>query len=106
MDKTVTNTDVLVKYTYYGDADLSGTVTSADYILIDNGFNNHSTGWHNGDFNYDGVVNGDDYTLIDNAYNTQNLGSFAAIGSPAEMIASNTAAGGMHHRLFLNPHDP
>ena len=79
----VTETDVLVKYTYVGDADLSGTITSADYLLIDNGFNSRSSGspllgWHNGDFNYDGVINGDDYTLIDNAYNSQGGGSFAA----------------------------
>ncbi len=68
---SVANTDVLVKYTYYGDANLDGVVNGSDYTLIDNGFNNSLTGWHNGDFNYDGIVNGDDYTLIDNAFNTQ-----------------------------------
>ena len=67
----VSSTDVLVKYTYYGDADLSGVVDAIDYELIDNGFNMGLAGWSNGDFNYDGVINGDDYTLIDNAYNTQ-----------------------------------
>ncbi len=89
----VTSTDVLVKYTYFGDANLDGVVNGSDYTLIDNGFNNSLTGWHNGDFNYDGVVNGDDYTLIDNAFNTQGASLAAA---PAEMIASNTSqiAGG------------
>ena len=72
-------TDVLVKYTYYGDANLDGSVSASDYSLIDNGYLNHLTGWYNGDFNYDGVINGSDYTLIDNAYNMQ--------GSP---ITSNT----------------
>ncbi len=70
--QTVTNTDVLVKYTYFGDANLDGIVNGSDYTLIDNGFNNGLNGWRNGDFNYDGVINGDDYTLIDNAFNTQN----------------------------------
>ncbi len=90
---TVINTDVLVKYTYFGDANLDGVVNGDDYTLIDNGFNNTLAGWHNGDFNYDGVVNGDDYTLIDNAFNTQGASLAAA---PAEMVASNTAqvAGG------------
>jgi hypothetical protein len=64
--------DVLVKYTYYGDANLDGQVDGSDYTLIDNGFNNHLTGWYNGDFNYDGTVDGSDYTLIDNAFNTQS----------------------------------
>ncbi len=67
-------TAVLLKYTYYGDANLSGTVDGSDYPLIDNGFNNLLTGWYNGDFNYDGVLNGSDYTLIDNAFNTQPTG--------------------------------
>ena len=48
--------DILVMYTYYGDANLSGNIDGSDYSLIDNGFINHLTGWYNGDFNYDGVV--------------------------------------------------
>jgi hypothetical protein len=83
------NTDLLIKYTYFGDADLSGTVGAADYLQIDNGFNNDGVGWHNGDFNYDGSINGDDYTLIDNAFNTQGTVSFAAL--PASQIAATAA---------------
>jgi hypothetical protein len=91
----VTSTDVLVKYTYFGDALLTGSSTAADYLQIDNAFDYNAanpttplTGWFNGDFNYDGVINGDDYTLIDNAYNSQGSVSFAAL--PASLIASNT----------------
>ncbi len=87
--QTVTGTDVLVKYTYYGDVNLDGVVDGADYTPIDNGFNMGLTGWNNGDFNYDGVINGDDYTLIDNAFNTQGSVSFAA--APATPLARNTA---------------
>ncbi len=70
------STDVLVKYTYFGDANLDGKVDGSDYSLIDAGYLSQSgahplTGWFNGDFNYDGVINGSDYTLIDNAFNTQ-----------------------------------
>jgi hypothetical protein len=71
--------DVLVKYTYFGDANLDGTVDGNDYTRIDNGFNMHLTGWYNGDFNYDGVVNGSDYTLIDNAFNMQSTSLGAKI---------------------------
>jgi unsaturated chondroitin disaccharide hydrolase len=63
--------DVLIRYTYVGDDNLDGAVSSVDYTRIDNGYLSHLTGWGNGDFNYDGVVNGSDYTLIDNAFNTQ-----------------------------------
>jgi hypothetical protein len=63
--------DFLIKFTYYGDANLEGKVDGSDYSLIDSGDLNGLTGWYNGDFNYDGVINGSDYTLIDNAFNTQ-----------------------------------
>ena len=88
--QSVGSGDILVKYTYFGDANLDGKVNGSDYTLIDNGFNTHNTGWLNGDFNYDGVVNGDDYLLIDNSFNSQ--GSPLAVGAqPAEMIAADTA---------------
>jgi Dockerin type I domain len=94
--QNVGNTDVLVKYTFVGDADLSGTITAADYVLLDNSFNSQSgahplSGWRNGDFNYDNAVNGDDYTLIDNAFNTQGTTSFAGgSAGPAEIVASDS----------------
>ncbi len=91
-NEPVGSNDVLVKYTFFGDADLSGTVNATDYLAIDNGFNSHLTGWQNGDFNYDGTINGDDYTLIDNAFNTQGSVNFSAIGAaPAELVANGTA---------------
>jgi hypothetical protein len=79
--------DILVKYTYIGDANLDGKVDGSDYNRIDNGYLNHLTGWYNGDFNYDGTINGSDYTLIDNAFNTQGA-SLAATVSAADAVAT------------------
>jgi autotransporter-associated beta strand protein len=79
--------DVLVKYTYYGDANLDGKVDGSDYARIDNGFLHGLTGWYNGDFNYDGVVNGSDYTLMDNTFNQQGAALSATI-DPAGQIAA------------------
>jgi hypothetical protein len=67
----IDNTAVLVEYTYYGDANFSGTVNFDDYVHVDVGFNTHRTGWSNGDFNYSGAVDFDDYVLLDVAFNTQ-----------------------------------
>ena len=64
-------TAVLVKYTYYGDANFSGAVDFDDYVKIDIGFNAGRSGWVNGDFNGDGLINFDDYVLIDVGFNTQ-----------------------------------
>src|SRR5204863_3345305 len=69
--ETVGIDDVLVKYTYFGDADLDGAVTSNDYFQIDNGFLGNKTGWINGDFDYNGVINTNDYFLIDSAFLAQ-----------------------------------
>ena len=85
----VSSSAVLIKYTYYGDANLDGKVNASDYALLDNGLNMGLTGWQNGDFNYDGVINGDDYALADNAYNTQGSVTLAAI--PAAPPTTNTA---------------
>jgi uncharacterized delta-60 repeat protein len=85
--------DVLVRYTYYGDANLDGKVDGSDYSRIDAGYAadktspGSATGWFNGDFNYDGVVDGSDYALIDNAFNNQG----AALATAAAVIAGPAA---------------
>jgi len=66
--------DILIKYTYYGDTNLDGIIDGSDYSRIDNTVLFPATGWFNGDFNYDSVVDGSDYALIDNAFNAQGAG--------------------------------
>jgi hypothetical protein len=101
--------DVLVAYTYYGDANLDGTVDGSDYSLIDNGFINNLTGWFNGDFNYDGVIDGSDYALIDNSFNqqgvqldaalsTSQIASTEAVPEPAAMSLLMLGIGGLSRR--------
>lgn len=60
---------MLVKYTWFGDSDLDGKITRADYMMLDVGAaaGGGKSGWRWGDFNYDGTINGLDYALIDNA---------------------------------------
>jgi len=70
---SVSASEVLVMYTWTGDANLDGRVDADDYFQIDSNYNKPAgSGWFNGDFNYDGKVNGDDYFLIDNAFAHQN----------------------------------
>src|SRR5207247_4990748 len=63
--QTVTGTDVLIMYTYGGDANLDGKINVDDYGRIDFNVALSSNGWFNGDFNYDGKINVDDYGIID-----------------------------------------
>ena len=78
--------DVLLKVTYYGDVNLDGVVTAADYTRVDVGFVTGLTGWANGDFTYDGVVDGTDYAVMDNAFNQQG-----PTPSPAALVATPSA---------------
>jgi hypothetical protein len=77
----IDNTAVLVKYTYYGDADFNGVVNFDDYSRLDAGFNQGRSGWVNGDFDGNGAVNFDDYALIDLAFNTQTAPQAAPQGA-------------------------
>ena len=84
----VSTTSVLVRHTYYGDANLDGRVDVADYTRIDAGFLIGGTGWLDGDYNRDGRVDASDYTLMDNAFNHQSTPLFPANqAAPAAVVA-------------------
>lgn len=87
----VTLADVLVKYTWFGDTDLSGRVNGGDYAKTDNGFNAGLSGWTNGDNNYDSVIDGADYSLIDNAFNSQGAVALAIVSDNAVSSAVSSA---------------
>ncbi len=79
--------DVLVKFTYFGDADLNGIVDDSDFFLLNNGYGNSLTGWVNGDFDYSGTVDDSDFFLINNSYGLQSGGLRAggAVPEPTGM---------------------
>ena len=93
--ETVLATDVLVKYTWAGDANLDGMVNADDYGLIDRGFISQKRGWYNGDFNYDTFVNADDYGMIDRAFVEQTgtlaVGAAESSPQPAQVPAAPAA---------------
>ncbi len=84
---TVGANDILVKFTYFGDADLNGVVDDTDFFLINNGYGGNLTGWINGDFDYSGTVDDTDYFLINNAYTSQGAGLRAGDSIPEPTAA-------------------
>jgi hypothetical protein len=54
---------VTVGYTFYGDANLDGTVNTGDFTALAAAFNGVGD-WQNGDFNYDGKVNALDFNTL------------------------------------------
>src|SRR5439155_2249396 len=91
--QTVSASDVLVKYTYGGDANLDGKINVDDYTRIDSNIGLGTAGWYNGDFNYDGKVNVDDYTIIDSNIGIQGapFPTASGIGGGASAALGVTA---------------
>jgi len=48
--------EVMIKFTYYGDSDLSGTVDATDFGLFAAGKSNAGTGWAFGNYDYDSTT--------------------------------------------------
>jgi hypothetical protein len=74
-----TGTAVDVKYTWYGDLDLSGTVDSGDLTAMNSG---NGSSWSQGDLNYDGVKNADDWSLFMYGAASQNGSISAGVPEP------------------------
>jgi hypothetical protein len=88
----------LIRYTYYGDADLNGLVDGGDYALADFGFQNAGSTWVFGDFDFNGVVDGGDYALLDYGFQNQGapLGSLASLsggGSGSSVVPEPATLG-------------
>jgi rhamnogalacturonan endolyase len=68
----VAPTDLLIKYTYCGDADLSGSVTLDDFTLFLRGYQTAgANAWLAGDFDFSGLVTLDDFTEFLAGYQRQ-----------------------------------
>jgi hypothetical protein len=83
--------DIVVKYTYNGDATVDGRINADDYFRIDTGFlaQPSNPGFRDGDFNYDGTINADDYFLIDSAF----LGQSRTLDAGLRAVAVPEPAG-------------
>jgi hypothetical protein len=95
----VAGEDVLLMYTYAGDANLDGIIDGGDYGIIDNFVQvPGADGYANGDFNYDGTIDGGDYGVIDNNIQSQGppiqqaFASFTSSGVTAVPEPATAAA--------------
>jgi autotransporter-associated beta strand protein len=90
--QNVNRGDVIVFYTWGGDADLNGELNGDDYFFIDSNILTQNPGFNNGDFDYNGEINGDDYFVIDsNITFAQNSPPFVPGASAASGLSELTA---------------
>jgi hypothetical protein len=79
-------TDMLVMYTLAGDGNMDGSVTFADFLQLQNHYNQAGTDWEQGDWNYDGSTTFADFLILQNNYNKvltpANLSPGASAGVP------------------------
>jgi hypothetical protein len=85
--QTVDSTSLLLRYTYFGDANLDGTVNLNDFNLLAANFGKSSQFWSGGDFNYDGTVNALDLNAI--------ATNFGQVAIPSEPVGSALALGAL-----------
>jgi hypothetical protein len=79
-------TEALITYAYYGDANLDGIVSGADFALIGTG-----SGWYHGDFNYSGTVDAADYDLFYTSYQAVGQGPLPEPGLSALLLAGGAS---------------
>jgi autotransporter-associated beta strand protein len=81
-------TDLLIKYTYAGDANLDGKVNALDFNALATNFGT-GTVWTQGDFDYNGVVSTTDFNFIAQSFNAAAIPSSplgALVPEPAGVV--------------------
>ncbi len=73
---------MLLRYTYYGDANLDGTVNALDFNALANNYSKAGV-WSSGDFNYSGTVDSSDFAML-----AANYGQSLPSSAPAAMLGS------------------
>jgi hypothetical protein len=90
--EAIDDTTIVGKYTYFGDANLDGQVTTDDYVAVDLGLGEGDS-WVEGDLDISGVVTTDDYVVID-----LNLGS--GTDDPLAFAEEQAAMIALHAEMF------
>jgi hypothetical protein len=88
--------DSLIRYTYYGDANLDGVVDAKDFAQVEMGQELGGSaaglsGWAWGDFNYDGAIDSRDHDLL-NYVDSLHLPPLDPVPEPSTIALLVTAS--------------
>jgi hypothetical protein len=85
--QAVSSSDVIVKYTVVGDANLDGSVNFSDLLALAQNYGKPDSAWSAGDFNYDGATNFNDLLAL-----AQNYGVSVSASVGADVSAAFAGA--------------
>jgi autotransporter-associated beta strand protein len=91
-------TDVLIRYTVAGDANLDGTVSGGDFNILASNFGTPGTKyWANADFNYDTAVTSADFNILASGFGqtvpSGSSGPGATVPEPSGILLLAFAGG-------------
>jgi autotransporter-associated beta strand protein len=88
--QTVDGNAILIRRTYYGDANISGTVDTVDFNLLVANFSQTGKSWYDGDFDHNGTVDTVDFNQL-----VANFSKVLAApaGVPGSLLVPEPASG-------------
>jgi hypothetical protein len=86
--QSVDGTAVVVRFTYYGDADLNGSVDVADLGRLASNWQTSPRRWAQGNFNYDGAVDVADLGMLASNWQSSLLVPLSPATKSARMVRS------------------
>jgi hypothetical protein len=86
--QSIDDTTVIVKYTFYGDANLDGTVNLADFNVLASSFGTSPIRWSGGNFDYDSDVDLNDFNKL-----AANFGQTGLASQPSSLATINLTGG-------------
>jgi hypothetical protein len=81
--------DVLLRYTYFGDANIDGKVNALDFNALASSFGAVEQNWIQGDFNYDGTLDSLDFAALSANFNVAPMPAIAlgsVVPEPASLM--------------------
>ena len=82
--QSISGTDVVIRYTEVGDANLDGNVSTPDFMRLAANFGGAGSTWSQAEFTFDGVVNALDFNSI-----ATNFGQALAAPLPASIFSES-----------------
>jgi hypothetical protein len=89
---TIDSTTILIRYTYYGDADLNRSVDLDDFNLLAGSFGAAQNKWSLGNFDYDSDVDLDDFNLLAGNFGLTLSGPEASAAGSSSVVQTPIAS--------------